>query len=244
MAQDHRIWWVSTLKSRPSLISSQKTLRIKFCLKTVLLFYWLFIVALTARSYRDCHWFSVLGMVLWFFLKLSSHKRDFSLSMADIYWTVSNVDTGPRPRCEQPWAQATPNYHERHLSVRVQCSHRATNDINHETRQPHLWATVWVHITLPSVGELKSPFWQQWFQFTRNIKYYINNSGIWGPTRYLPLKNNYLLSYFKIEETTKNFNQVGRATGFKPGTSRMRVSCITMEPPRSVVLLMTQYLKI
>ena len=26
---------------------------------------WLFIVALTARSYRDCHWFSVLGMVLY-----------------------------------------------------------------------------------------------------------------------------------------------------------------------------------
>ena len=29
------------------------------------LFNWLFIVALTARSYRDCHWFSVLGMVLY-----------------------------------------------------------------------------------------------------------------------------------------------------------------------------------
>ena len=28
-------------------------------------FNWLFIVALTARSYRDCHWFSVLGMVLY-----------------------------------------------------------------------------------------------------------------------------------------------------------------------------------
>ena len=27
----------------------------------------LFIVALTARSYRDCHWLSVLGMVLYLY---------------------------------------------------------------------------------------------------------------------------------------------------------------------------------
>ena len=71
---------------------------------------WLFIVALTARSYRDCHWFSVFGNgTSLIFLKLSSHNWDFSLSMADIYWAVSNVVTGPRAWCEQPWAQATPS---------------------------------------------------------------------------------------------------------------------------------------
>ena len=73
-------------------------------------------------------------------------------------------------------------YHERHLSGRVQCSHRATAMSNVVTGplptisimrpgNPHLWATVWVQITLPSVGELKPPFWQQWFQITRNCKH-------------------------------------------------------------------------
>ena len=53
-------------------------------------------------------------------------------------------------------SSCNPIYHERHLSGRVQCSHWVTSDeFSHEIRQPHLWATVWVHITLPSVGELK-----------------------------------------------------------------------------------------
>ena len=43
-------------------------------------------------------------------------------------------------------------------------------------------------------------------------------------------ENNSFLSYFKIEETIKNLNQVG----FEPGTFRIRVSCITTELPRSV----------
>ena len=38
----------------------------------------------------------------------------------------------------------------------------------------------------------------------------INSSGIWGPTRHSPLKNKQLLSCYKIEETTKNLNQVGQ----------------------------------
>ena len=78
----------------------------------LIFFNWLFIVALTARSYRDCHWFSVFGngtLLTYIFFKLSSHKWDFSLSTADIYRAVSNVVIGPRPRCEQPWAQATPS---------------------------------------------------------------------------------------------------------------------------------------
>ena len=105
-------------------------------------FNWLFIVALSARSYHDCHWFSVLGMILyWYFFKLSSHKWDFSLSMADIYRAMSRIL-------------------------------QATSDVNnHELRWPHLWATVRVQITLSSVGELKPPFWQQWIQFTRNCKH-------------------------------------------------------------------------
>ena len=119
-------------------------------------FNWLFIVALTARSYFDCNWFSIWE---WYFfidiLNLSSHTWDFSLSMADIYRAVSKVVSGPRPR----WtimSSGNPIYYERHLSGHVQCNHRATSDeINHEIRQPHLWATVRVHITMPSVGELK-----------------------------------------------------------------------------------------
>ena len=72
-------------------------------------FNWLFIVALTARSYRDWHWFSVLGMVLyWYFWNSAVTNYIFSLSMADIYRAVSIV-TWPRLRCEQPWAQATPS---------------------------------------------------------------------------------------------------------------------------------------
>ena len=36
-----------------------------YCVILFDFFNWLFIVALTARSYRECHWFSILGMVLY-----------------------------------------------------------------------------------------------------------------------------------------------------------------------------------
>ena len=88
-------------------------------------FNWLFIVALTARSYRDCIWFSVGNVTLLIFWT-STVTNDIFL------------------------------IHGRYLSGRVQCSHRTTtDDINQETRQPHLWGTVWVQVTLSSVGELK-----------------------------------------------------------------------------------------
>ena len=38
-----------------------------------------------------------------------------------------------------------------------------------------------------------------------------------------------------IEEATKKPQSGWSAPGFEPGTSRMRVSCVTTEPPRSVV---------
>ena len=70
-------------------------------------FDWLFIVALTAGCYRDCHFF----VSEWYFidiLNLRSYSWDFSLSMADIYRAVSKVIFGHVWR-EQPWDQATPS---------------------------------------------------------------------------------------------------------------------------------------
>ena len=145
---------------------------------------------LVVYSRFDCEVLSRLSFVFLFwewyrtllvFLKLSSHKWEFSLSMADIYRSVSNVVVGPRQRWEQPWAQATPSI-MRDICRAVYnvvtgprpCpiySRDHYDDINHDTRQPHLWATVWVQITMSSVGELKPPFWQQWFQITRNCKH-------------------------------------------------------------------------
>ena len=120
----------------------------------IIFFNLLFIVGLTARSYRDCHWFSFFGNGTFInILNFSSHTWDFSLSMADIYRTVSIVVTGPR----STWtimSSGNPIYHERHLSGRVQCSHRATTDVNNHQATPSM-SYCWVHITLPSVGELK-----------------------------------------------------------------------------------------
>ena len=125
------------------------------CLIESIFFNWLFIIALTARSYRDYHWFSVWEWYFyWYFEPQQSHMR-FFLIHADIYRVVSKVVSGQRPTWTT-MSSGNPMCHERHLSGRVQCSHRATSDeINHEIRQPHLWVTVWVHITLPSVEELE-----------------------------------------------------------------------------------------
>ena len=65
----------------------------------------LFIVALTARSYRDCRSFLFQIGIFIFTLNLSNHTWDFSLSMADICRAVSNVVTGPRTRREQSWVK-------------------------------------------------------------------------------------------------------------------------------------------
>ena len=97
---------------------------------TIFNFFWTgyFIVALTARSYRDCHFFC-LGMVLFIdILNLSSHTWDFSLSMADIYRAMSKVVSGRRPTWST-MSSDNPTYHERHLSGRVQSSLRVTSDV-------------------------------------------------------------------------------------------------------------------
>ena len=47
-----------------------------------------------------------------------------------------------------------------------------------------------------------SLFWQQWFQITRNCKYCINNSGIWGPTRHLHLKITHFLAILGLRKIT------------------------------------------
>ena len=65
-------------------------------------------------------------------------------------------------------------------------------------------------------------------------------SGIWGPTRHLSLKITNSLLIFRLRKPLKH--QPGwPATGFEPGTSRMRVSCVTTEPLRSVNILYYVY---
>ena len=49
-----------------------------------------------------------------------------------------------------------------------------------------------------------------------------------NPTQHLP---------WWLRKTTKNPQSGWSAPGFKPGTSRMRVSCVTTEPPRSVYIV-------
>ena len=51
------------------------------------------------------------------------------------------------------------------------------------------------------------------------------NRGDENPTQHLPW----------LRKTTKKPKSGWSAPGFEPGTPRMRVSCVTTEPPRSVV---------
>ena len=102
--------------------------------------------------------------------------------MADIYRTVSNVVIGSRPRCEQPWVQATP-------SIMRDICRAVSNEVTG---------------SLPTISIMRSgnPIYELQYEFklqchlleilshhfdnngfssreTVNIKYYINNSGIW-----------------------------------------------------------------
>ena len=159
-----------------------------------------------------------LGMVLyWYFEPQQSQMRVFLIHCRHL---SGRVQCSHRATTVM-WttmSSGNPVYHERHLSDRVQCSHRTTtDDINHETRQ--------------LLGNLSHHFDNNAFRSreTLNIKYYISNSGIWGPIRHLPLRNNKFLSYFKIEETTKNLNQVGRSQDLNPGPPE----CESRALPRS-----------
>ena len=69
-------------------------------------------------------------------------------------------------------------------------------------------------------------------KFTELILWYMNlmnngqmDRGIENPTQHLP---------WWLRKTTKKPQSGWSAPGFEPGTSRMRVSCVTTEPPRSV----------
>ena len=156
-------------------------------------FNWLFIVVLTARSYRDWHCFSCLKMIpiLIYWTSTVTHEI-FPLSMEDVNRALSKVVFGSRPTWTSMWLSnpiclgrylsgrvqcshwatsatwttmrsGNPIYHERHLLGRVQCSHLAPSDeTNHEIRQLHLYEFLSIR---------SSPFWQQWFQITRNSKH-------------------------------------------------------------------------
>ena len=94
--------------------------------------------------------------------------------MTDIYRAVSNVVTGPRPRREQPWVQATPSI------MRDIC--RAVSNVvtgplpTISIKRPgnpiyELLYEFKLHCHL--LGNLSirsSPFWQQWFQISSNSK--------------------------------------------------------------------------
>ena len=54
-----------------------------------------------------------------------------------------------------------------------------------------------------------------------------------NPTQHLP---------WWLRETTKKPQSGWSAPGFEPGTSRMRVSCVTTDPPRSVNFYLFIYL--
>ena len=159
--------------------------------------------ALTERSYRDCHWFSVLGIVLLLiFFKTQQPQIRFFL--------IHGRHLSGRVQCSHRATTAmwttmdsgNPNYHETYLPDRVQCSHRATAVSNVVTGP---LPTISIMRPGNPIYELRYEFklhchllWNLSHHFdnngfrsreTVNIKYYIIHSGIWGPT-HLPLKNN------------------------------------------------------
>ena len=148
----------------------------------------------------DCEVLSRLSLVFCFgngtlliFFKLSSHKWDFSLSMADIYRAVSIGVTGPRPRCEQPWVQATPSIMRdicQAVSNVVTGPLPTISIMGPGNPIYELLYEFKLHFHL--LGNLRHHFYNNGFRSreTVNIKYCINNSGICGPTWHLPLKNN------------------------------------------------------
>ena len=75
---------------------------------------------------------------------------------------------------------------------------------NHDIRQPHLWATEWVQITLPYVGTLKNAEVVHHFGFrSQETLNCITSSGIWGPTRHLPLKITNSLAILRLRNPLK-----------------------------------------
>ena len=140
-------------------------------------------------------------------LNLISHTWDFFLSMADIYRAVSNVVTGPRPRRDQPWVQATPSIMRdicRAVFNVVTGPHprRSIMGSGNPIYEPQYVFTLHCHL-LWSIRS--SPFWQQWFQISINSKQFetlicVNNSEIWGPTRHLYLKITNLLAILRLRK--------------------------------------------
>ena len=204
---------------------------------------------LIVYSRLDCEVLSRLSMVfllfgngtLLIFFKPQQSRMIFFLIRGRHLSGRVQCSHGPRPWCAQRWVQATPSI------MRDIC--RAVSNI---VTGP--LPTISVMILGNPIYELlyefkllchllgnlsirSSPFDNSGFgsRESVNIKYCINNSGIWGPTRHLSLKITNSLAILRLRKPLKP--QPGwPATGFEPGTSRMQVSCVTMEPPRSVLL--------
>ena len=152
-----------------------------------LYFYWLFIVALTARSYRDCHCCFCLGMVLIDTMNLSRHMRFFFMHGRQLPGHGSQVVFRP--------CAAAVNYHNigqphllpvtHEISPLMADIYRAVSKV--VFRPSPMWTTM--KSDNPSVSyyiisdyshllgnlSIRSPlFWQLWSQISRksNIKLY------------------------------------------------------------------------
>ena len=131
--------------------------------------------------------------------------------MADIYRAVSKVFSRPRPT----WTfmrSINPIYELLH-EFRLHC---------------HL---------LENLCISSPPFWQQWFQISRNSKQIISTIVEYGDQLDICLSkitnSSAILRLMKPLKPRPGLS----ATGFEPGTSRMRVWCVTTEPPRNWLLL-------
>ena len=135
--------------------------------------------------------------------------------MADIYQAVSKVVFGPRPTWTT-MSSGNPIYHERQLSDCVQCSHQAMAVSNVVTgplstisimRPGNLIYELLYEFKLHChlLRNLSHHFDNSGFrsQEAVNIKYCINNSGIWGPTLHLPLKITNSLVILRLRKPLK-----------------------------------------
>ena len=158
------------------------------------------IVALTARSYRDYHWFLFWEWSFYWYIEPQQSRMRFFL--------IHGRYLSGRVQCSHRATSATwtimsssnPIYHERHLSSRAQYSHRATSTTWTIMRSGkpmyELLYEFKLHCHLLGNLSIKSSlFSQQWFQISRNSKHLIFYQYLWnmGPTRHLPFKNNHII---------------------------------------------------
>ena len=142
---------------------------------------WLFIVALTVRSYRDCHWLFCLEMVPFYILYIYTVyiEPQQSHEIFPYQWQTS---IGPCPkyspghvRHEQPWIQATPSIMRdinwaMSRAVFGPCPTWTIMRSGNPICELLYEFTLHCHL-LGNISIRSSPFSQQWFQISRNSKH-------------------------------------------------------------------------